>query len=85
MIIKDINGNSRQVKKIKKVFYDRNDVCVEFKNENIDGELVKVGKQALTETTETYVEVIIVGKTGREWKEWYPLEEFEKLNPGILV
>ena len=30
------------------------------------------------------VEVMIKGKT-RDWVNWYPLEEFLKLNPGLVV
>lgn len=32
-----------------------------------------------------YVEAVILGKTGREWKEWYPLREFEDANPGVTI
>ena len=31
-----------------------------------------------------YAEVIIIGNTS-EWKQWYPLEEFKKLNPGVKI
>lgn len=33
--------------------------------------------------TKKFVEVVIKGRTGRTWKEWYPLEEFKEKNPGI--
>jgi len=36
-------------------------------------------------TTKEYVEVEVQGKTGRVWKEWYPIEDFRKLNPGIKI
>jgi len=32
-----------------------------------------------------YVEVVIVGKSGRVWKEFYPLEDFERLNPNVVI
>ena len=32
-----------------------------------------------------YVEAVILGKTGREWKEWYPLREFEDANPDVEI
>lgn len=35
--------------------------------------------------TEEYAEVMIVGKTGRKWLEWYPLEAFIIANPEIKV
>lgn len=31
-------------------------------------------------TTKEYVEAEILGKTGRVWKEWYPLECFLAMN-----
>jgi len=34
---------------------------------------------------EEYVEVMIKGKSGREWKEWYPLSDFVEKNPGLDV
>lgn len=34
--------------------------------------------------TEKYVEVVVVGQHRRgEWKEWYPLGKFLKLNPNL--
>jgi hypothetical protein len=36
-------------------------------------------------TTKEYVEVVIKGKTGRVWKEWYPVEDFKRLNPTVKV
>ena len=35
--------------------------------------------------TKEYVEVEILGKTGRIWKEWYPLEKFKEMNPDVKV
>lgn len=32
-----------------------------------------------------YVEVVIQGKTGRTWKEWYPIEDFKEKNPNIVI
>lgn len=36
-------------------------------------------------TTKEYVEVVIIGKTGRTWKEWYPLEKFVVMNPNLVI
>jgi len=36
-------------------------------------------------TTKEYVEVVIKGKTGRVWKEWYPYERFVVLNPDVVI
>ena len=36
-------------------------------------------------TTKEYIEVVIVGKTKRIWKEWYPLERFVVLNPKVVI
>jgi hypothetical protein len=30
-----------------------------------------------------YVEAKIHGRSGRQWTEWYPVDEFEALNPDI--
>ena len=35
--------------------------------------------------TKEYVEVVIVGKTGRKWTEWYPLEKFVVMNPALVI
>lgn len=85
MLINDINGYEREVKSIKQVDFDRKNDCIVFKNENRDGELIKVGQQEIVETTEKYIEAEIIGKTGRIWKEWYPLKDFEKLNPEVVI
>jgi hypothetical protein len=42
---------------------------------NDDGEMTDVA----------YVEAVILGQTGREWTEWYPLRKFEELNPGVKI
>ena len=34
--------------------------------------------------TKEYIEVVIIGKT-RTWKEFYPLEDFERLNPNVVI
>jgi len=31
-----------------------------------------------------YIEVVIKGKS-RTWKEWYPLENFRKMNPNVVI
>lgn len=36
-------------------------------------------------TTREYIEVVIVGKTGRIWTEWYSLERFVVLNPNVVI
>ena len=36
-------------------------------------------------TTRILVEVVIIGRTGRAWKEWYPIDKFKELNPNIKV
>ena len=35
--------------------------------------------------TKLYVEVIIVGQTGRTWKEWYDLQVFKEYNPKVNI
>lgn len=32
-----------------------------------------------------YVEAVLKGRNGNEWVEWYPLTEFNKLNPKRKV
>ena len=83
MIIKDINGYTKNAKTIQQINFDRKNECIVFKSENRDGELIKVGEQQLVESVEKYIVVDIIGKTGREWKEYYPLHDFERLNPGV--
>jgi len=34
--------------------------------------------------TKEYIEVVIIGKT-RTWIEFYPLEDFERLNPNVVI
>ena len=36
-------------------------------------------------TTKEYVEVIIIGRTSRQWTEWYPLEKFVVMNPTLVI
>jgi len=36
-------------------------------------------------TTKEYIEVIIIGRTGRTWKEWYPFEQFVVMNPNLVI
>jgi len=36
-------------------------------------------------TTKLYVEVIIIGCSGRTWKEWYPFEKFVVMNPELVI
>jgi len=85
LTIIDVNGKQRVVKSnLKIVTHDRQNYATEFKNENIDGELVKVPEEVSIETNEKFVEVVVVGKS-REWVEWYPLKDFEKHNPDIKI
>jgi len=35
-------------------------------------------------TTKDYVEVVIQGKN-RTWTEWYPLEDFQSMNPDLVL
>ena len=67
----DINGNEREVKNITKVEHAR--------YSSLDGEDYKEVDNV------PYVEVIIVGKSGREWIEWYSLEDFKKKNPEVEI
>lgn len=85
MIIKDINGVERTIKdNLKVVSHNRKNDAIAYKPENIDGELVQVPQLFEIESDENFIEVVIIGKR-REWTEWYPLELFEKMNPGIKV
>lgn len=34
---------------------------------------------------EEYVEATIVGRHGREWIEYYPMDEFRKKNPEVKI
>jgi len=36
-------------------------------------------------TTKEYVEVVIIGQTGRTWTEWYPFEDFVVKNPDLVI
>lgn len=86
MKIIDINGTERTIKdNLKIVTHVRKNESGKVFHENIDGELVTKKEMSETEVEEKYVEVEVVGKRGREWKEWYRLEDFEKLNPSIEV
>ncbi len=84
MIIKDGNGYEKNIKSIKEVSFNRKNDSIIFTKENINGELVTVGKNQTTETTERYVEVTVKGKN-REWIEWYKMAQFKKLNPGVKI
>lgn len=85
MIIKDLNSNNKNVSSLKQVDFDRKNDCVVYRDIERDGELVKVGEQQVVETTEKYIEANVIGRTGREWTEWYPMETFIKLNPEVKV
>jgi len=86
MKIIDINGTERIIKDNPKIVtHIRKNESGKVFHENIDGELVTKKEMSEIDVEEKYVEVEIIGKSGREWKEWYNLEEFEKLNPLIEV
>jgi len=34
---------------------------------------------------EPYVEVVIVGRSGRRWKEWWPYAVYKEKNPSSVV
>jgi hypothetical protein len=35
---------------------------------------------------ENYVEVVIIARNRKKnWREWYPLEKFKKLNPKVKI
>jgi len=36
-------------------------------------------------TTKEYIEVVIIGKTGRTWTEWYDFEKFVVMNPDLVI
>ena len=36
-------------------------------------------------TTKEYIEAVIIGQTGRTWKEWYPFEKFVVMNPNLVI
>ena len=67
----DINDNEREIKSLTKIEHIRYSLLD-------DEDYEEVGNVP-------YVEVVVVGKSGREWVEWYSLEEFEKKNPEIKV
>jgi hypothetical protein len=85
MIIIDINDKSRNVESIKIIEHTRINNCSHFTNENVDGKLETTEVVEEVEVIEKYVETEIIGKSGRKWTEWYPLEEFEKKNPDIKL
>ena len=72
MKILDINGMVREIKSITTIDHERTSAIVGDDNE----EVIDIVK---------YVQVTVVGKTGREWIDWYPLDEFKKMNPDIEV
>ena len=85
MKIIDVNGKERTVKDDIKIIIDKkqNDVN-QISNENVDGELVAVDNISTVEVETKFVEVNIIGKNS-EWREWYPLEQFEEMNPEIRL
>jgi len=85
MQIIDINGTERTIKELPTIITHirKNEVGKVF-HENVDGKLVTKKDMREVEVEEKFIQVIIVGKN-REWKEWYPLEKFEKMNPRITL
>ena len=85
MLIKDVNNKERVVKDNLKIIMDiRSNDCGQIFHENVDGELKTMQKVRVTEVEEKFVEYVVIGKR-REWTEWCPLKDFERLNPGILL
>lgn len=85
MNIIDINGKKRTIKDNLKIITDtRTNHVGRISHENIDGELVAINNDHVVEVEEKFVEATIVGEN-RVWKEWYPLKEFEELNPNINI
>lgn len=71
MKIIDCNGKERTAKSVKVIAH-------EYRNAISDSD-----NEVLGETD--YAEVVIIGKTKREWTEWYPLNEFKENNPDIEI
>ena len=85
MKIIDINGEERTILDNPKIITDiRKNDCGKISHENVDGELKHFNNVTEVTVEEKFVEVTIVGNK-RNWVEWYPLEKFEKMNPGIQV
>ena len=81
MKIIDVNGVERTIKESPNIVtHVRTSVATANTFENVDGELVTIGKDHKTEVEDKFVQVEIIGKM-REWTEWYPLRFFEKMNP----
>ena len=85
MKIIDINGKERTVKNNLKIIIDkRSNDCGQVFHENIDGELVAKKEMSIVDVEEKFVEATIIGRS-REWVEWYPLKQFEEMNPEIKL
>ena len=85
MQIIDINGKKRTAKDNLKIIIDkRSNDCGQIFHENIDGELVAKKEMSIVDVEEKFVEVVIIGRN-REWIEWYPLKQFEEMNPEIRI
>ena len=85
MEIIDINGKKRTIKDSYKIITDkRSNECGQIYHENIEGELISKKEISIVEIEEKFVEVTIIGKN-RTWIEWYPLKQFEELNPDIRI
>lgn len=69
MIITDTEGKERRIKDDLKVVVHNN--------------MNALNPEEIAEQIE-YVEVTIIGKN-RQWKNWYPLDEFKRLNPDIEI
>ncbi|NOR85397.1 hypothetical protein GQ473_04710 [archaeon] len=78
----DINNTARNAEYLKIITCSRSDNSTIVKYDNVDGELIEVNVEQIAETEESFVEAEIIGRNNN-WIEWYPLEQFEKLNPTI--
>ncbi|RKZ35506.1 MAG: hypothetical protein DRQ49_19325 [Gammaproteobacteria bacterium] len=85
MLIKDINNKERTVYDDLKIIIDkRSNECGQIFHENVDGELQAMQEVSVVNVEEQFVEYTIIGRN-REWIEWCPLKDFERLNPDILL
>ncbi len=85
MVITDINGTERKVKQIERITHSRQNDAIAFKHVVKDGDLHLLGEQEMVDVEEEFIKVTIVGKTGREWEEFYPAQAFEERNPNVRI
>ncbi len=85
MKIIDLNDKEREAKSLKIITHIRTSDCAKMFHENVEGELKESGTMHETTVEEKYVEANIIGKSKREWIEWYQLALFEEKNPNIKI